>query len=128
MATITRLVLISMFLLFTAPAFAGSPIQLWHCEMDDEATEEAVIAGLERWVAASKEVEGGANINARVMFPVVVNAVATFDLWVIISTPTFAEWGLFWDHYPDSDAGDVEEDNAELFICPGSALWEATEL
>lgn len=125
MKMFTGIVLVSMFALFAAPAFAGTPVQLWHCELDDDATEEAVIDAVESWLAAARKVDGGEGMTARILFPVAVNAVGEFDMWIIISTPSFAEWGRFWDGYPDSDAGDVEEDNSELFICPGSALWES---
>ena len=94
--------------------------------MTDDATEEAVIAGVEKWLAGARQVEGGSNLEARVLFPVAVNAIGQFDLWIVVTTTSFEEWGSFWDHYPDSAAGDIEDQNEEIFYCPDSALWGAT--
>lgn len=126
MMKIARFVLISMFVLSANSAYAGTPVQLWHCEMDDEATEEAVIAGIEKWLEAAKQLDGGEGLEMRVMFPVAVNAPGEYDIWVILTAPSFEDWGKFWDNYPDSDAGDVDDENNELFVCPGSALWDST--
>ena len=58
-------------------------------------------------------------------FPVAVNATGEFDVWILLTAPSFSEYGRFWDAYPDSDASDLEDQHADaLFLCPGSALWD----
>ena len=128
MKKVTRYALASLLALCTTTAFAGAPIQLWHCELDDDATEEAVMAGVERWLASARQVDGGANLKVQVLFPVAVNAIGDFDMWKILSTTSFEEWGRFWDNYPDSPASDVEEKTHEFLVCPDSALWEVTKV
>jgi len=49
-------------------------------------------------------------------------------LLIVLTAPTFKEWGEFWDGYPDSPAAIVEEKTKELFICPDSVLWEASKV
>jgi len=60
----------------------------------------------------------------QVLFPVAVNTDGNFDMWIIVTAESLESWGRFWDNYPDSDAGDIEEENEEMFLCPDSGLWE----
>ena len=79
-------------------------------------------------MAAAKKVDGGANLKAHIYFPVAVNATGDTDVWFVLTAPSFAEWGKFWDAYPDSDAADIEEDAHEVIVCPDSVLWESVEV
>jgi hypothetical protein len=107
-----------------APAFSGEAVQIWSCEVDDEADEEMLEAHAMEWLAAAKKLDGGANIEAYMLFPVAVNATGENDVWFVVTSPSFAEWGKFWDAYPDSEAADIEEDGTEIVVCPDSVLWE----
>ena len=100
MKMVSRFLVVFMLVMFTAPAFAGMPMQMWKCEMEDEATEEAVMAAAEKWLAGAKTVKGGDGMKAHVLFPVAVNAIGQADVWFIVTAPTFEEWGRFWDNYP----------------------------
>lgn len=124
MTMFTRFVLIAIFMMFAAPAFAGQALQMWHCEIDEEVLEEDAIAGLEKWLAAAKQVKGGESLEMKVLFPVAVNSDGDFDMWIMVTTDSLEAWGRFWDHYPDSAAGDLEDENEDMFICPDSGLWE----
>ena len=119
----------SMFFLLmlcvAAQGFAGEALQMWSCEVDDEADEEMVEAHALNWLTAAKTLDGGANIEARLLWPVVVNATSEADVWFLITMPSFAEWGKFWDAYPDSEAADIEEDAIEILVCPDSVVWES---
>jgi hypothetical protein len=111
-----------------APAFSGDAVQMWRCEMDDDATEAQLEAMAAEWLAAAKKVEGGANLKASVLFPVAVNATGEMDVMFVISAPTFAEWGTFWDNYAGSEAAKLEAMQNEAVVCPDSVLWEAVQI
>lgn len=125
MKRLLGLVLLSVIVFAAAPAFSGEAMQMWRCEMDDDATEEQVMALAEEWIAAAKKTEGGERLSGFVLFPVAVNATGEMDVMHIVTAPTFEEWGKFWDNYHESPAADVEDKSAEWIICPDSVLWES---
>ena len=126
MKTMTRLMLfLAVMLMVAAPVFSGEASQSWRCEMEEGVTEAEVIAAADEWLKAAKQVEGGKRFRAYVHFPVAVNATGEVDTLFVVVAPTFAEWGKFWDNYPDSPAADVEEKNKAVVACPDSGLWEA---
>jgi hypothetical protein len=124
----TRFLFILLFTFMAAPAFAGTPTQMWACEMTDDATEEAVLAQAEAFVEGARKIPGGENIKARVLFPVAVNSMGNADVWFVVTAPSFEAWGKFWDHFPDSDLADKEGAEDEAVVCPDSALWESTPI
>jgi hypothetical protein len=100
-------------------------MQIWRGELDDDATEEQVLAGAEKWFAAATSLKGGKNLEYYVNFPVVVNSTGETDLTLVIFAPTFKEWGQFWDGYGDSPAADIEAEHEAYLVCPDSTLWES---
>lgn len=109
----------------TGPAYAGKAVQMWHCGMEDDVSEEAIEEHATKWLAAEKQVEGGENIEAYVPFPVAVNATGDTDMLFVVTMPTFAEWGKFWDAYPDSQAAAAESGHV---FCPDSVLRESVKI
>ena len=93
-------------------------------KLPDE-TEEAIEAKAAKWLAAVRKLDGGENLNAYVMFPIAVNATGETDMMFVVTAPTFAEWGKFWDAYPDSEVAANEEG---LVVCPDSVIWESTKI
>ena len=128
MKTIVRLMLVFMLIFVAAPAYAGEAIQMWKCEMDDDTTEEEVKAMAQEWLTAAKKVKGGERLEAYVYFPVAVNVSGEVDVWFVVVAPSFAEWGMFWDNYPDSPAAELEERQHQKVVCPDSALWESIKV
>ena len=122
------LMLALVMMVAAAPAFSGEAVQMWKCEMDDDATEAQVEAMAANWLAAAKKVDGGANFKAYVYFPVAVNATGEMDVMFIVVAPTFAEWGTFWDNYSGSAAADLEKEHNEAVVCPDSVLWEGVKV
>jgi len=127
MKTTVRLMLVLVALFVAAPGFAGDAVQMWRCEMDDDVTEEQVLAQAGEWLKAAKKLNGGANLESYVFFPVAVNGTGEMDLMYVITAPTFEEWGQFWDAYAGSEAAKLEADH-EVVICPDSVLWESFEI
>jgi hypothetical protein len=122
-------ILLSLMLVFAMvfgaiPAFGEEAMQMWRCEMDDDASEEEVIAMAQEWLAAAKKMPGGENLKAFVNFPVAVNAPGQIDILFVVTAPSFQEWGKFWDSYLGSKAEVVDKKYREKIACPGSALWE----
>jgi hypothetical protein len=104
---------------------SGKAMQIWRCELDDEATEEQVLEHAQKWLAAARTLKGGKNLELYVKFPVVVNATNQIDLLLVLVAPSFKEWGQFWDAYGNSDAGDHELTAQEFLVCPDSTMWES---
>lgn len=114
---------IGLILAFAANnAIASKAMQMWRCGLEDGVTEEEVVEGLTEWVAKVRKLDGGENIEGHVLFPIAVNAPDHTDMVLIVTMPTFAEWGRFWDVYPDSEAAANESDQ---IFCPDSTVWEA---
>ena len=114
-----------VMMIVASPVFAGDAVQMWRCEMEDEADEEMVEAHAKAWLAAAKTLDGGANLEAFVFFPVAVNATGQMDFMFVVKAPNFSEWGQFWDSYIHSEAGDLDGESTKLFVCPDSVLWDS---
>ena len=122
--TIVRLVIASTLMVAAAPAFSGVAMQMWRCEMEEGATEEAVLDHAATWLKAAKSMKGGENLTAAVHFPVAVNASDKIDMLFTVTAPTFEEWGRFWDSYSSAPEGAIDNDN-KLTVCPNSVVWES---
>ena len=127
MNTIVRLILVFMLMIVAAPAYAAEATQMWKCEMDDEVTEEQVIANAGEWLKAARTIKGGERLEAYVYFPVAVNAIGETDVWFVVTAPSFEEWGKFWDNYSGSLADEVDKRNDKV-VWPDSALWESIKI
>lgn len=116
----------ALVMIFAAgPAYAGKAMQMWNCGIEDDASEEAIEEHASKWLAAAKQVDGGENIEVYVLFPVAVNAAGDTDMVFIVTMPSFAEWGKFWDAYPDSEAAAGESGTV---FCPDSVLWDSVKI
>jgi hypothetical protein len=128
MKSAARSVLFLVMLFVAAQGFAGDVTQMWSCELDDDATEEQVVAHAAEWLEAAKKVDGGANFQAYIFFPVAVNAMGEMDILFVVSAPSFTEWGTFWDNYPGSPAAEIEKAGYDMVVCPDSVLWEKVKV
>jgi hypothetical protein len=114
-----------VMMLAAGPAYSGAAMQMWNCGLEGDVTEEDVEARAAEWLEGVRKIDGGANIEAMVLFPIAVNASGETDLIFMVTAPTFAEWGRFWDAYPDSEIGATE---GEGMFCPDSVIWEAIKI
>ncbi len=129
MNTLVRLMLVCILMLIAAPAYAAEATQMWKCEMNEDTTEEEVIAIAQEWLKAARKMEGGERLEAQVLFPVAVNAIGNVDVFFIVSAPSFEEWGKFWDNYIISpDGAEANKRHQEKVVCPDSALWESIKI
>ena len=128
MKHIIKAVLISMLMIVVAPAYAGgSAVQMFKCEMDDDASESDVKAYAAKWLKAARTMKGGENLEVSVFFPVAVNNMAETDMIIAVTAPSFAEWGLFWDSYGGSSAAAADKEH-DMIACPNSAVWESFKI
>jgi len=107
------------------PAHASKAMQMWRCGMEDGTSEEALEAHAAEWLKLARQIDGGENIEAHILFPVAVNAMGETDVMIVITMPSFADWGKFWDAYPSSDAAASEDGHV---FCPDSVLWESVKI
>jgi hypothetical protein len=101
--------------------FAGAPLQIWDCVIKDDVEEAVVLERAAEWLDAARKVDGGENIQGHIFFPVAIPNSAHTDVKYVVRWPNFAEFGRFWDAYPESDAAELE---GRALDCPGSAIWE----
>jgi len=128
MNTLVRLMLAFMLMIVAAPAYAAEATHMWKCELHDDASEVDVTAMAQEWLKAAKTMKGGERLEAKVYFPVAVNAIGEADVWFVVTAPSFEEWGKFWDNYAGSPAAEVDKRNQEKIVCPDSALWESVKV
>ena len=119
--------LVVVVMCLAAPAFSAEVTQVWHCEMEDAVTEQVIIDGVGEWLKAARQMEGGENLEASVLFPVAVTT-GEIDLLIVFVAPSFQEWGTFWDAYEGSPAAKLENEHHDMIICPDSALWESVKV
>ena len=120
-----RWMLVLLVLFVAAPGFAGEAVQMWKCELEDDATEEQIKAKAQDWLKAAKKLNGGENLEAYVYFPIAVNGVGEMDMMFIVVAPSFEDWGKFWDAYAGSPVNELDNQNAEVVVCPNSVVWES---
>jgi hypothetical protein len=125
MKALLGLTLVAVLLIGAAPAYSGEAVQMWKCEMDDDASEAQVKAMSAKWLEAVKKQPGGEQFEAYVLFPVAVNATGEMDVMFVVVAPSFQEWGKFWDAYGGSPAAALERENEALVVCPDSVVWES---
>jgi hypothetical protein len=129
MNSISRWMAVAVIMIAVAPAFAGGKAtQMWKGELHDDATEDQVMKGAQKWLASARTMKGGKNLDAYVHFPVAVNAMGEHDAVFVVTAPTFKEWGKFWDGYKGSPAAKIDKANDEFVIAPDSGLWECVKV
>jgi hypothetical protein len=124
MKTVLSLILISILMMISAPAWSSSAVAVYTCEQDDGASEADVNAAAAAWLKAANGMKGGENINAFAMFPMAVT-MGESDFLFVVTAPSFAEWGAFMDSYEGSAAANEDKKFADIADCPDSALWES---
>ncbi len=114
-----------VFFLLTPIVNAGTPMQVWRCQLNDNISEEEVMARAVEWKAAATKVPGGEGLSQSIMFPVAAGADGLgTDILYTVQWKSFSHFGEWWDNYNDSDAAALE---GQTMTCHGSGLWEREE-
>lgn len=106
------------------PAFADEAWQGFECQLVDEHTEDNVLDSAEKWLAAARTMQGGEKMELRILIPHAAGSGKT-DFMFVLSAPSFAAWGTFWDNYEGSPAHKIDEESQAIADCPSSRLYES---
>ena len=127
MKTVIRTFIIAMLMIFAAPAHSDA-IQLFNCELHDEATTDDVYEMAAKWLKVAKTLKGGENLRVYIRHPIAAST-DDIDFKFVVTTPTFEEWGEFTDAYEGADSIAAADDEFEKVAdCNDSAVWEGSEI
>ena len=124
MKIFVRSILISMLAFTAAPAYADEAFYVFTCERDENATDEQVQTAAQEWLKAAREMKGGKDMEAYLMYPA-VGATNQVDMRFVVTSPSIEEWGMFWGNYDDSPADEVDQKHKDLVDCANSSLWNS---
>jgi len=122
-----RLMLVSILVIFAAPAFSETASHLYKCEQDEDASDAQVLAAASQWLHAARGVKGGKNLEVKIHFPIAA-MVGETDFLMVVTTPSLSEWGEFMDHYEGGSMAEADKKFEHIADCPDSALWESIEI
>ena len=109
------------------PAFADEAWQAFECKLVDEHTEDEVLDAAEKWLTAARTMQGGEKMELRVLIPHAAGS-SEADFLFVLSAPSFAAWGTFWDNYEGSPAHKIDEEADAITVCPISRLYESVRI
>ena len=127
MKIMMRLLLASIWMIFSAPAFAETASQLYKCTQDETASDADVLAAASEWLQAAKEGKGGKNLTVSIHVPIAA-PVGEIDFLMVVNAPSLMEWGEFMDNYEGSAVAKVDKRFAEIADCAESTLWESVKV
>ena len=117
----------ALMLLFTAPAFADSILHIWSCELRDGKTNDDLVAVSEAWLKAAKGMDGGADVQVTLEFPIAADA-GDGEFSFVLTIDDTKTWGVFNNDYGDSAAGEADEAWFEVATCSKSSLWTSVDI
>lgn len=117
----------SLMLLSSAAAFADSVVQVWNCQLNDGKTTDELVAVSSAWLKAAKSMDGGANFEVSLEFPIAANAGDGQFNFVLIVADT-KTWGLFNNNYSESVAAEADDAWGEIATCSNSDLWASVDI
>ncbi len=127
MNTVIRLMVISILMFIAAPAWSDLAVHVYHCEQEDEASDEALEAIASEWLRVARTMKGGENLDIFLYFPIAVQS-GEHDFVFMLIAPDFAQMGAFLDAYAGSPLEEVDDRFDELAACPNSEMWEAVPI
>jgi len=127
MKTIVGLMLVFMLMIVAAPAYSAEVVQIYDCEQDEDATDEAIKALAAEWLKAAKKMKGGERIEVYIRHPIVAQ-IGENDFTFVLRVPSLEEWSVFTSGYEGSALEIIDDKLDELCDCPGSTLWEIQKL
>ena len=122
-----QMIIISMLMIATAPAWSDTFSYAYKCEQQEGASDKDLMAAASAWLKAAKGMKGGENLEAYLHFPVVA-AMGGTDFLFVIKAPSLAEWGLFMDNYEGKALAAEDKKFAEISACPDSTLFESIQV
>ena len=127
MKTVIRVFAIAMLMIFAAPAYSDA-IQMFNCQLTDDATTDDVFDMSAKWLKVAKTMKGGKNLKVFVRHPIAASS-DDVDFVFVVTVPTFAEWGEFTDAYEVADMiAAIDDEYEKVADCNDSAIWEGAEI
>ena len=118
----TRLFLIAIFMSVLAlPLSAAEAVQVWPCKLHDGKTQDDVIAVSKVWLDAAKTMNGGAELEVYLGFPI-ASTMGPGEFSFILVANDMATWGTFWNDYSGSAAAKADIEWEKVATCTGSSL------
>ena len=123
-----RWTLACLFLIVAAPAWSASVVDIFMCQQDEEATKADLERVAKNWLAAARSMDGGADLELYLRFPVVAS-IGNSDFAAVLVAPSLEMWGKFMDGFEGSPAAKVgKEEFSELADCTDNQLWEVIKI
>jgi hypothetical protein len=119
---------ITATMMFSAPAFADSVLHIWKCKINDGYTGADVTAASVAWLEAARKVEGGADMDVFLDWPIAAH-VGDGEFNFVMAVADEQTWGTFYGSEAASDA--MEAANTawtEVAACSSSSMWYSNEL
>jgi len=127
MKIMIRTFIIALLMIFAAPAYSDA-IQMFNCQLTDDATTDDVLDMSAKWLKVAKTMKGGENLKVFVRHPIAASS-DDVDFVFVVTVPTFAEWGVFTDTYEVSDMiAAIDDEYEKVADCNDSAIWEGAEI
>ncbi len=117
----------SMLMLISGPTWSDQAVHILTCEQDEETSDEQVEAISAEWLKAARGIKGAENLELRLNFPVAAKA-GEIDFLIILTAPSFAEWGAFMDNYAGSAAEKIDDKYEDDLDCGDGSLWESVKI
>lgn len=111
---------------YVAPASADSVVQLWTCEINEGKTRAELLAVSAAWLTATQSVDGGADFEAYLEYPMAADDLSTFTFVLIASDAK--SWGTYSDAYDGSASEKADEAWEEVADCSSSSLWKSVKI
>ncbi len=111
----------------STPAVSDHVSEAMQCQLVGDATDEDVIAGAEKWLAAARTVEGGKDLRLSIHFPIAGGEPDT-DFVFVLWAPSFQVWGQFWDNYAGSAAEAIDDGSNAITECATGRLYGGVEI
>jgi hypothetical protein len=118
---------VATFALGATPAFSDSVFEAMQCKLVGDKTEDDVIAGAGKWLAAARTMKGGEDLRLSIHFPVAGGHPET-DFIFVLRAPSFETWGRFWDGYPGSPADKLDGKATGITECASGRLYGGVEI
>ena len=122
MKIFVTMIIVSMLMIFAAPAWSAAVIHVVQCQQGD-ISDEQLDAVAKDWLKTARSIKGGENLQLRMNFPVAAK-VDDIDVVMLIIAPSFAEWGEFMDNYSGTEAEAMDEKHEGELSCGNGTLWE----
>jgi hypothetical protein len=124
MKKVMQLMLFPILMILATQAWSSTVVHIYSCEQEESATEEQLEAHISKWLKAAKKMKGGEHLEVQLYFPMAAQ-MDQYDFMLILTVPSFADWGMFMEGVHGSVAGQIEDEFGDLGDCPDSGLFES---